>query len=86
MCGRSKSGKSTAIMAIIANSALTYDSDVQFYVVDYVGGGLSSVEKFPNVGGYATKMDGDVVERFLGEFYNVLDYREEEMPHGVSVV
>lgn len=77
--GRVKSGKSTAVLTMIANSALVYQNDVNWYVVDYVGGGLSAAEHFPNVGGYATKMDTDRIERFLGEFYNVLDYREKYM-------
>lgn len=79
VCGRTKSGKSMAIMAMIANSALVYQGDVNWYLVDYVGGGLSPVENFPNVGGYATKMDSDTIERFVGEFYNILAYREDAM-------
>lgn len=79
VCGRAKSGRSTAIMAMIASSALVYQGDVSWYLVDYVGGGLSPVEDFPNVGGYATKADSDTIERFVGEFYNVLAYREEVM-------
>lgn len=77
--GGSKSGKSTAIMAMIASSALVYQGDVAWYIIDYAGGSLESVEKFPNVGGYATKADNDHIERYLGEMYNVLDYREQVM-------
>lgn len=79
VCGRVKSGKSMTVMTMIANSALVYQNDVNWYIVDYMGGGLSAVENFPNVGGYCTKMDSDIIERFMGEFYNVLDYREKKM-------
>ena len=77
--GSSKAGKSMTVMTMVANSAFVYESDVNWYLVDYVGGGLAPVEGFPNVGGYCTKMDTDIIERFLGEFYNVLDYREQVM-------
>jgi len=77
--GRSKSGKSTAVMAMIASSALVYQNDVGWYIIDYAGGALEAVEKFPTVGGYATKADTDHIDRFLGEMYNVLDYREKVM-------
>ncbi|TXH11029.1 MAG: hypothetical protein E6R04_03555 [Spirochaetes bacterium] len=77
--GRAKAGKSMAIMAMVASSALVYRNEVNWYLVDYVGGGLAPVENFPNVGGYATKTDMDTIERFLGEFYNILDYREKVM-------
>lgn len=79
VAGRAKAGKSMAVMAMVASSALVYRNEVNWYLVDYVGGGLSPVENFPNVGGYATKADMDTIERFLGEFYNVLDYREKVM-------
>lgn len=78
VAGRAKAGKSMAVMTMIASSALVYRNDVNWYVVDFGGGGMSPVENFPNVGGYATKADTDVIERFLGEFYNVLDYREQQ--------
>ena len=79
VAGRSRSGKSMAVMSMIANTALVYGSTFNWYLVDYVGGGLAAAEGFPNVGGYCTKMDTDIIERYLGEFYNVLDYRERVM-------
>lgn len=79
VCGTSKGGKSMAVMSMITSSALVYEGDVNWYIVDYLGGGLAPMEHFPNVGGYCTKMDADTIERYVGEFYNVLDYREEQM-------
>lgn len=76
--GASQSGKSMAVQAMVSTSALIYQSDVNWYIIDYAGG-LSTLEEFPNVGGYATKRDEDLVNRFLGEFYNVLQYREGVM-------
>lgn len=77
--GRSKSGKTMTIMAMMASAAMVYQGDVAWYLIDYAGGGLEAVEAFPTVGGYATKADTDHIERYLGEMYNVLDYREQVM-------
>lgn len=77
--GQTKSGKSTAVKTMITSSAIVYRNKINWYVVDYAGGGLSDVEGFPNVGGYATKSDVDTIERYVGEFYNVLDRRERIM-------
>jgi S-DNA-T family DNA segregation ATPase FtsK/SpoIIIE len=77
--GGAKSGKSTAVQTMIATSALIYQNAVNWYIIDYSGGGLAAVEDFPNVGGYATKMDEDTIDRYVGEFYNILQYREKAM-------
>ena len=76
--GGYQSGKSMAVKAMVATSALIYQDDVSWYLIDQ-SGGLESLENFPNVGGYATKRDENLTDRLIGEFYNMLAYRESTM-------
>jgi len=76
--GGYQSGKSMVVKAMVATSALIYQDEVSWYLIDQ-SGGLESLENFPNVGGYATKRDEDLIDRLIGEFYNVLAYRESTM-------
>ena len=74
--GGAKTGKSMALMTMIATSAIVYRDLVNWYVIDY-SSGCGAVEDYPNVGGYATKSDTDTIERYIGEFYRVLDHRSK---------
>ncbi|WP_338687146.1 type VII secretion protein EccCa [Streptomyces acidiscabies] len=76
--GGPQSGKSTLLRAIISSFALTHTPhEVQFYGLDFGGGGMSAVEGLPHVGGVASRLDPERVRRTVAEVYGVLTRREE---------
>ncbi len=53
--GGPQSGKSTLVRSIIASFALTHTPwEVQFYGLDFGGGGMAAVAGLPHVGGVAS--------------------------------
>ncbi|MDX3548840.1 type VII secretion protein EccCa [Streptomyces europaeiscabiei] len=76
--GGPQSGKSTLLRSIVASFALTHTPhEVQFYGLDFGGGGLSAVADLPHVGGVASRLDPEKVRRTVAEVYGVLTRREE---------
>ncbi|MGW0707037.1 type VII secretion protein EccCa [Streptomyces sp. NPDC002643] len=76
--GGPQSGKSTLLRSIISSFALTHTPhEVQFYGLDFGGGGLSAVADLPHVGGVASRLDPEKVRRTVAEVYGVLTRREE---------
>ncbi|MFC7813445.1 type VII secretion protein EccCa [Streptomyces sp. NPDC057367] len=76
--GGPQSGKSTLLRSIIASFALTHTPhEVQFYGLDFGGGGLSAVAGLPHVGGVASRLDPEQVRRTAAEVYGVMTRREE---------
>ncbi|MFD3517901.1 type VII secretion protein EccCa [Streptomyces sp. NPDC058657] len=76
--GGPQSGKSTLLRTLIAAFALTHSpQEVQFYGLDFGGGGLSAVAGLPHVGGVASRLDPERVRRTVAEVYGVLAEREE---------
>jgi S-DNA-T family DNA segregation ATPase FtsK/SpoIIIE len=76
--GGPQSGKSTLLRSIVASFALTHTPhEVQFYGLDFGGGGLSAVAGLPHVGGVASRLDPEKVRRATAEVYGVLTRREE---------
>ncbi|MFE3642237.1 type VII secretion protein EccCa [Streptomyces sp. NPDC059169] len=76
--GGPQSGKSTLLRTIISGFALTHTPhEVQFYGLDFGGGGLSAVAGLPHVGGVASRLDPERVRRTVSEVYGVLTRREE---------
>lgn len=76
--GGPQSGKSTLLRTLIASFALTHTpQEVQFYALDFGGGGLASVADLPHVGGVASRLDPDAVRRTVAEVAGVLARREE---------
>ncbi|MEU9335426.1 type VII secretion protein EccCa [Streptomyces sp. NPDC048290] len=76
--GGPQSGKSTLLRSIIASFALTHTPhEVQFYALDFGGGGLSAVAGLPHVGGVASRLDPEKVRRTAAEVYGILTRREE---------
>lgn len=76
--GGPQSGKSTLLRTLISSFALTHTPyEVQFYGVDFGGGGMSSVADLPHVGGVASRLDPERVRRTIAEVYGVLTRREE---------
>ncbi|WP_329062773.1 type VII secretion protein EccCa [Streptomyces sp. NBC_01429] len=76
--GGPQSGKSTLLRTIVSAFALTHTpQEVQFYGLDFGGGGLSSISGLPHVGGIASRLDPERVRRTVAEVYGVLARREE---------
>ncbi|MCY0931225.1 type VII secretion protein EccCa [Streptomyces sp. H27-H1] len=76
--GGPQSGKSTLMRTLIASFALTHTPrEVQFYGLDFGGGGLSSLSELPHVGGIASRLDPERVRRTVAEVAGVLRRREE---------
>ncbi|MER7079421.1 DNA segregation ATPase FtsK/SpoIIIE, S-DNA-T family [Saccharopolyspora kobensis] len=84
--GGTRSGKSTALRALIASLALTHTpSEVQFYCLDFGGGGLFALRDLPHVGGIGGRRDRELVARTVGELRALLDRREAWFQqHGVE--
>jgi S-DNA-T family DNA segregation ATPase FtsK/SpoIIIE len=76
--GGPQSGKSTLLRTLVAAFALTHSpQEVQFYGLDFGGGGLSAVAGLPHVGAVASRLDPEKVRRTVAEVYGVLAQREE---------
>ncbi|MFR9799762.1 type VII secretion protein EccCa [Streptomyces sp. MS06] len=76
--GGPQSGKSTLLRALISSFALTHTPhEVQFYGLDFGGGGMAAVAGLPHVGGVASRLDPERVRRTVAEVYGVLTRREE---------
>ncbi|WP_367123973.1 type VII secretion protein EccCa [Streptomyces phytohabitans] len=76
--GGPQSGKSTLLRTLITSFALTHTpAEVQFYGLDFGGGGMSSVADLPHVGGIASRLDPERVRRTVAEVAGILNQREE---------
>ncbi|WP_424893482.1 type VII secretion protein EccCa [Streptomyces sp. XH2] len=76
--GGPQSGKSTLMRTLVAGFALTHTpAEVQFYGLDFGGGGMSAIEGLPHVGGVASRLDPERVRRTVAEVSGVLARREE---------
>jgi DNA segregation ATPase FtsK/SpoIIIE, S-DNA-T family len=75
--GGPQSGKSTLLRTLILALALTHTPDeVQFYGLDFGGGGIMSVSGLPHVGSVATRLERDRVVRTLEELIQIMEHRE----------
>ncbi|MCB0932160.1 MAG: type VII secretion protein EccCb [Mycobacterium sp.] len=76
--GAPQSGKSTFLQTMMLSAAMTHSPrDVQFYCIDFGGGGLIYLEDLPHVGGVAARTDPDKVNRTVAEMKAVLRQREK---------
>ncbi|MGW0733559.1 type VII secretion protein EccCa [Streptomyces sp. NPDC002851] len=76
--GGPQSGKSTLLRSLIGSFALTHTpSEVQFYCLDFGGGGLIAMEQLAHVGGVANRLDAEKVRRTVSEVEQILNTREE---------
>src|SRR5690606_7959766 len=76
--GGPQSGQSTLLRSLICSFALTHTpQEVQFYGLDFGGGGMAAVAGLPHVGGVASRLDPEKVRRTVAEVYGVLNRREE---------
>lgn len=79
VAGAPQSGKSTLLRTLMLGLALTNTpAEVQFYGLDFGGGGLTSVAGLPHVGSIATRLERDRVVRTLEEISQVMERREAE--------
>lgn len=75
--GASRMGKSTLIRTLVAGLALTHTpKEVQFYILDFGGGGLASLADLPHVGGVAGRREREKVIRTVVEMIQLVDRRE----------
>ena len=78
IAGAPQTGKSTLLRSLILSLALTHTpEEVQFYCLDFGGGGLVSIAGLPHVGSVATRLERDRVLRTVEEITQVLETREE---------
>jgi DNA segregation ATPase FtsK/SpoIIIE, S-DNA-T family len=76
--GGPQSGKSTLLRTLVSSFALTHTPyQVQFYGLDFGGGGMSAVSGLPHVGGVASRLDPEKVRRTVAEVSGILNQREE---------
>ncbi|MFD3654585.1 type VII secretion protein EccCa [Streptomyces sp. NPDC058620] len=78
VAGGSQSGKSTLARTLIAALALTHTpAEIQFYCLDFGGGGLSQLAALPHVGGVAARLNPERVHRAVAEVMTLLAHREQ---------
>jgi S-DNA-T family DNA segregation ATPase FtsK/SpoIIIE len=79
VAGGPRSGKSTVVASLISSLALIHTpAQAQFYVLDFGGGTLSTLDGLPHVGGVASRLQGDRVRRTVAEVRALLEQREQE--------
>ncbi len=77
IAGGPQSGKSTLVRTLIVSLALTHTpQEVQFYCLDFGGGGLAQLGALPHVGSVAGRLDTERVSRTLAETTSLLTRRE----------
>ncbi|MFI9009984.1 type VII secretion protein EccCa [Actinosynnema sp. NPDC053489] len=75
--GAPQTGKSTLLRTLVLALAVTHTpEEVQFYGLDFGGGGLMSIGGLPHVGSIATRMERDRVNRTVQEVIQVIERRE----------
>ncbi len=84
--GGPQSGKSTLLRTVVCSFALNHTpAEMQFYLLDFGGGALTSLRGLPHVGGCATRMDGEAVRRTVAEMMTLMAWREQAFAtHGVD--
>ncbi|WP_443056893.1 type VII secretion protein EccCa [Streptomyces sp. NBC_00669] len=79
LVGAPRTGKSTMLRTLMLSLALTHTpQEIQFYCLDFGGGGLVSTAGLPHVGSVATRLDRDRVQRTVAELTQLLERREAE--------
>jgi S-DNA-T family DNA segregation ATPase FtsK/SpoIIIE len=86
--GAPQSGKSTALRTLITALAATHDpAQVQFYCLDFGGGGVASVGALPHVGAVAGRAEPQLVGRMITELESIVRSREAFFrEHGVESI
>ena len=82
--GAPQTGKSTALRTLITALAATHDpGQVQFYCLDFGGGGLASVGDLPHVGAVAGRSDTELVGRMVAEMGSSSAFARHGACHGL---
>jgi S-DNA-T family DNA segregation ATPase FtsK/SpoIIIE len=77
--GAPQTGKSTMLRTLMLSLAMTHTpAEIQFYCLDFGGGGIMSVSGLPHVGSVASRLERDKVVRTIEELLQVLEQREAE--------
>ncbi len=77
--GAPQTGKSTALRTLITALAATHDPGrVQFYCLDFGGGGLASLNALPHVGAVAGRAETELVGRMIAELESAVRTREAQ--------
>jgi S-DNA-T family DNA segregation ATPase FtsK/SpoIIIE len=86
VAGAPQTGKSAMLRTLMLALALTHTPrEVQFYCLDFGGGGLQSTAGLPHVGSIATRMERDRVQRTVEELTQLLEVREQRFTeHGLE--
>lgn len=86
IAGAPQTGKSTLLRTLMLALALTHTPrEVQFYCLDFGGGGLASISGLPHVGSLATRLDRDRVLRTVEEIAQLIELRERRFTeHGIE--
>lgn len=80
--GGAKSGKSTALQTFVLSAAQLHSPrDVTFYVLDYGGGRLRSLEDLAHVGSVASPLEPERIRRTFGELEQLLRSRQRNAGH-----
>ena len=75
--GGPQAGKSMALRSTVASLALTHTpAEVGFYMLDFGGGGLTSMRNLPHVGSVCGRLDVDRVRRTIAEVNSAMTARE----------
>ena len=84
--GGPQAGKSMALRTLLCAAALTHTpAQVQFYCLDFGGGGLASLVGLPHVGSVATRADPERIRRTFAEVRAIMARREDEFArHGIE--
>ncbi|MFB9925916.1 type VII secretion protein EccCa [Amycolatopsis halotolerans] len=84
--GGPKTGKSTLLRTLVLALAMTHTpQEVQFYGLDFGGGGIMSLSGLPHVGSVATRLERDRVVRTIEEISQVMEGRETLFSeHGIE--
>ena len=78
VAGAPQTGKSTLLRTLVLSLALTHTpQEVQFYCLDFAGGGLASTGGLPHVGSVASRLDRDRAVRTIEELSQLLEEREQ---------
>ncbi|CAM5288907.1 Type VII secretion system protein EccCa1 OS=Tsukamurella paurometabola OX=2061 GN=eccCa1_1 PE=4 SV=1 [Tsukamurella paurometabola] len=69
-------GKTTAAMTLVTSLALTHSPEhVQFFVVDYTGGGWMRLEDLPHISKIATRSEDDAINRIITQMSDLINQR-----------
>ncbi|MGP3985811.1 type VII secretion protein EccCa [Streptomyces sp. 3N207] len=86
IAGGPQSGKSTLVRTILTGLALTHTPrEVQFFCLDFGGGGLSALSELPHTAGVAARLESERVGRTIAEVNSLLARREKFfLDHGID--